>query len=105
MSSVSQFVSKDGKQVKISINGKFDFTLHEDFRSAYRSYSKPGVEFRVNLANTEYMDSSALGMLLLLREHAGNCKARVVLEAPSESVRKLLEIVNFQKLFVVEQAA
>ena len=102
MNNVNKIVSQDGKQVRISINGRFDFALHKDFRSAYRDCPVDGVEYRVNLSNTQYMDSSALGMLLLLREHACNDKTRVVIEAPSEPVRKLLEIANFQKIFVME---
>ncbi len=102
MNSVSKSVSQDGKQVKISINGRFDFALNQEFRNAYRDCSGTEVKYRVNLSNTQYMDSSALGMLLLLREHAGNDKARIVIEAPSEPVRKLLEIANFQKIFLVE---
>lgn len=102
MNSINQFVSEDGKQVKISINGKFDYSLHDDFCSAYRDCPSTDVQYRVNLSNTQYMDSSALGMLLLLREHAGNDKTRVVIEAPSEPIRRLLEIANFQRIFVME---
>ncbi len=102
MSGVTQYVSQDNKRVVITIDGRFDFGLHQAFRNAYRDTPGPGVEYHVDLSNTDYMDSSALGMLLLLREHAGNDQARVVIQGPSEPVRKVLEIANFQKMFVLE---
>ncbi len=102
MNNVSQAVSQDNKQVVISISGRFDFSSHQAFRDAYRDLPGLGVEYRVNMSKTEYIDSSALGMLLLLREHAGNDKAQVIIENPSEDVRKVLEIANFQKMFVLE---
>jgi anti-anti-sigma factor len=100
VSNVSQLISQDKKQVVISVNGRFDFSSHQAFRKAYCDLPGPGIEYRVNMSKTNYIDSSALGMLLLLREHAGNDKAQVVIEDPSETVRKVLEIANFQKMFV-----
>jgi anti-anti-sigma factor len=92
---------KEGKVLKISITGRFDYSMHRDFREAYRNYSGTGIEYRVNLSGTEYMDSSALGMLLLLREHAGGDHARIVIERPSDVIRKILEIANFHQLFTI----
>jgi anti-anti-sigma regulatory factor len=45
------------------------------------------------------MDSSALGMLLLLRDHAGGDDAEVQVINISSDVRKILAISNFDKLF------
>jgi len=100
VSNVSQLISQDKKQVVISVNGRFDFSSHQAFRKAYCDLPGSGIEYRVNMSKTDYIDSSALGMLLLLREHAGNDKAQVVIEDPSEMVRQVLEIANFQKMFV-----
>jgi anti-anti-sigma factor len=46
-----------------------------------------------------FLDSSALGMLLLLRDHAGGEHARIRLVNCSSDVRKILTISNFSKLF------
>jgi len=45
------------------------------------------------------MDSSALGMLLLLRDHAGGDDAEVRVTNSNSDVRKILAISNFDKLF------
>ncbi|MBK1727243.1 STAS domain-containing protein [Halorhodospira neutriphila] len=91
----------DGQSLVLSVQGYFDFSLHKDFRQAYKGAE--GVRrFVVDLRDTEYMDSSALGMLLLLREFAGDQGGEVILRHCSREVRKILEIANFQRLFQIE---
>jgi anti-anti-sigma regulatory factor len=49
------------------------------------------------------MDSSAMGMLLQLREHSlKGEKDSVVLSNPSSGVADILRIANFEKLFAVK---
>ena len=100
MSIASQHLEHDDKVV-IDIKGRFDFSMQKEFREAYRNHD-PALHYIVNLTQTEYMDSSALGMLLLLRQHAGEKSDRVVLRGASEAVRKILDIANFDRLFVIE---
>ena len=99
---VNQKVADGGKQVTISVTDRFDFSVHREFREAYRASGGPGVTYSVDLAQTEYMDSSALGMLLLLKEHAGGDRASVVIRHAPPNIRKILEIANFHKLFAIE---
>lgn len=100
--SMSQMVYDDGASVVIRIPRRFDFSVHKDFRDAYRDTAGTGISYRIDLSETEYMDSSALGMLLLLREHAGGDDADITLVQPSEAVRKVLEIANFDRLFSIQ---
>lgn len=91
----------DGQSLVLKVKGHFDFSLHKEFRQAYKK--EEGVRrYIVDLRDTEYMDSSALGMLLLLREFASDRGAEVVLQNCSREVRKILEIANFQRLFRIE---
>jgi anti-anti-sigma factor len=53
----------------------------------------------VDLKEATYLDSSALGMLLLLRDHVGGDDAEVQVVNTSPDVRKILAISNFDKLF------
>ena len=86
--------------VTISIAGRFDFSLHKDFRDAYRDHP-PSAKYIIDMSKTEYMDSSALGMLLLLREHAGGDKSNIVISGCQPDIKKILTISNFQKLFEI----
>ncbi len=99
--SVTMSISPDSKRVDINISGRFDFSVHKEFRDAYRN-NPNNVEYHVNLNSASYMDSSALGMLLLLREHSGEDRNLITLRNPSPSIRKILEIANFDRLFRIE---
>ncbi len=91
--------SDDTKKVTIHVSGRFDFSRHQPFIQAYQDYPKGEKQFEVDLDGTEYMDSSALGMLLQLREHAATDAGKIRLINSNDSVRKILEIANFGKLF------
>ena len=99
--SVHSRLANENREVLIDVKGHFDFSVQREFRDAYRDYDD-NLTFRVNLSGTEYMDSSALGMLLLLRKHAGDVTNRVVLCGANGVVSKILSIANFDKLFVIE---
>lgn len=99
--SVTSSVSEGGKQVTIQINGRFDFNAHQEFRKAYRN-ERSDAKYLIQMEGTEYIDSSALGMLLLLREHAGNDDADVTITGCREDIRKILNIANFDRLFIIK---
>ncbi|MBS97186.1 MAG: anti-anti-sigma factor [Oceanospirillaceae bacterium] len=100
--SVTTRVDAEKKRVVINISGKFDFSLHQQFREAYRDRTERGFRFELNLSEANYMDSSALGMVLLLKEHAEKQGSQVVITRPGESIRKILKIANFDKLVPIE---
>jgi len=91
-------VTDNGNLVEITINGRFDFNIHHDFRNIYRN-EKPDATYTIDMSGTEYIDSSALGMLLLLREHAGNEGAKITINGCNDDIKKIFSISNFEKLF------
>lgn len=100
--SISSEISEDDKTVTLKIAGRFDFSTHKDFMQAYKSYPKGDKVFVVDLAQTEYLDSSAMGMLLQLREHSAVQENNVVLKNGNEAVLEILRIANFGKLFTIQ---
>ncbi|PCI63493.1 MAG: anti-anti-sigma factor [Gammaproteobacteria bacterium] len=101
--SINQLISEDNKQVTISIDNNFDFSLHQHFRDSYSSCDLKNTTFFLNLSKTEYMDSSALGMILLLKDHADNIGGKVIIQKPNKSVNKILEIAQFHRLVTIEK--
>lgn len=99
--SIHSTFSEQQKTTTIKVTGNFDFSLHAEFRNCYRQAKMPGMSFCVDLSEAEYMDSSALGMLMLLKEHAEGLGGSVVLQRPSPKIRKLLATVKFEKLFKI----
>ncbi|VAW93119.1 Anti-sigma B factor antagonist RsbV [hydrothermal vent metagenome] len=95
---ISSTISDNGKTVTINVSGRFDFNSHRDFRASYGDEGG-NLKYIVDMSGTNYMDSSALGMLLLLREHAGGDSCDVTITSCSEDIKKILTISNFEKLF------
>lgn len=94
--------SANGRSV-IRLQGRFDFNSHRDFRDAVdRALGTAGdTEVAVDLGGVEYLDSSALGMLLMLRDKAQGVGRAVILANCRGPVRQVLDIANFGKLFSI----
>lgn len=99
--SISTDITDDGREVTIKISGRFDFSRHQEFRTAFEKSSENVDQFRVDMGATEYIDSSALGMLLVLREKVGGNKDNVKIVNARPEVKKILTIANFHQLFTV----
>lgn len=99
--SVKSNMSSDGKTVTIQIMGKFDFSLHREFRNAFNDTAGAGVTYIVDLRAVEYLDSSALGMLLLLKEHSGGSSGNVTIKNCNIDVMNIMKTANFDKLFKI----
>lgn len=100
--SVIKNLSPDGKHLRISIQGRFDFSLYKDFRNAYNDDCDSITEYTINLSATEYLDSSALGMLLVLKEQAGDSGSNISIVGANEELMKILCIANFDKMFNIK---
>jgi len=98
---VSSTNADDGSKVSIIVKGRFDFNDHTEFRDSYQGY-KSNASYTLDMNDAEYMDSSALGMLLLLREHAGGDNAKIDVVGCKPEIKKILAIANFQKLFDIK---
>lgn len=96
-------VKVEGKTGTIMLIGQFDFNVHKDFRAASQELlEKPEVSsIDVDFEQVPYLDSSALGMLLLLKERAGAAGKELALVNCKDTVRQVLEIACFTKLFTI----
>ena len=98
---VTSVTSTDGKSLTISIEGRFDFSAHQAFRDSYEKVTPIPAEIMVDMKETSYLDSSALGMLLLLRDHSGGDSSQISLKGCNDDIRKILTISNFEQLFKI----
>ncbi|NBV28939.1 anti-sigma factor antagonist [bacterium] len=99
--SIQSTSSADGKTLTIAVKGRFDFSSLQIFRNAYEKVEIKPEHYLVDLKESEYLDSSALGMLLALRDYAGGDTADVKIINCSNDVRKILLITKLDELFDV----
>lgn len=96
-------ISKDAGKAVVKLSGRFDFNTHREFRSAYEPLVGDA-ETRavvVDFSAVDYLDSSALGMLLMLRDKLGGAGKEVALTGVRGNVKQVLDIANFGKLFPI----
>lgn len=96
-------VSKDAGKALIKLSGRFDFNTHREFRGAYEPLvADAGIRtVTVDFSGVDYLDSSALGMLLMLRDKLGGVSKEVFLTGVRGNVKQVLDIANFGKLFQI----
>ena len=87
----------------IRLQGRFDFSSHRDFREATEKAiaAQDCRAISVDLGDVDYLDSSALGMLLMLRDKAQAASKPVSLDRCRGAVRQVLDVANFGKLFAI----
>jgi anti-anti-sigma factor len=96
-------VSVSNGEARIKLVGRFDFNSHREFRAAYEPLMD-NAEVRtlvVDLTGVDYLDSSALGMLLMVRDKAGSANKAILLANAQSGVKQVLDIANFSKLFKI----
>ncbi|BDU69498.1 STAS domain-containing protein [Geothrix oryzae] len=102
---MSLTLHQDLQASRLRLEGQFTFEAHTQFRSATQEVldATAAGPITLDLSGLSYLDSSALGMLLLLREKAESKGLRVVLGKPSPVVMEILKIVQFGKLFEIQE--
>jgi anti-anti-sigma factor len=92
--------SSDGTTLTLRTGERFDFTVQPALRAACA-----GARARcyvLDLRDTCYMDSSALGMLLQLREQAGGSREAIRIRNARPAIREILSVANLQQLMTIE---
>lgn len=97
--------TRTDQETTISIKGRFNFEMYSQFRATYNDDIKDKSlirRFIIDLAGTEYIDSSALGLLLMLRgETDDNGKTMVEIVNAQPEVLMVLKVANFHRLFKI----
>lgn len=93
--------SRDGAVLTLGINGKFDFSLLNEFREAYSTDDARRSKVIINFREVTSIDSSALGMLLNMQRNLNKADCEIELINCSQDVTKILQIVRFDKKFTI----
>jgi anti-anti-sigma factor len=96
-------ISIDKNIATIHLGKKFVFSMHKKFNEAYFKILEDTriTTLEVDLGDIQHIDSSALGMLLMLRERATNEGKLLLLVRPNKFAKSALELANFYKIFTI----
>jgi len=80
---------------------RFDFGYHKQFTDQYQSIlDTDGVtHIALDFTRVSYLDSSALGMMVLFQKKAKGKNIVVRIRGAKDSAREILQIANFDRLF------
>lgn len=92
-----------GDAATLFLGGRFSFKTHQEFKNAYKPHVADSkiAHIIIDLADVTYLDSSALGLLLMLRDQAQAANKPVTLAKPSSIAARSFDIANFNKLFTI----
>lgn len=99
---ISARTEDNGRRLRILVEGRFDFSQLHFFRNAYEQVETKPDDYVVDLKASNYIDSSALGMLLALRDHAGGDTASIKISNCPPDILKILMITKLNELFTIE---
>ncbi len=97
--SLTKSLSVDESTVTIQIKGKVDFNLVQSFRQAYAQIEPKTNKVIIDLRETDYMDSSALGMLLNMKKTIESQVQTIEISNCQPQLKKILQISRFDKKF------
>jgi len=95
---MSLLVTETKDSVKIQTDSKFTFECRGEMRAAYEG--RPvGTKYVIDFGRTDFIDSSALGMLLLLRELGGDEDHKIEFINCKTVVKNVFLVANFDQMF------
>lgn len=97
--------SQSGGETVVTLAGRFTFSAHATFRDVLVGHVEAmssGGRVTFDLAGVEFVDSAALGMLLLAREAARRRSGAITIRGASGQVRRMLDVSRFDTLFTIE---
>jgi anti-anti-sigma factor len=82
---------------------RFDFGYHKQFTNQYQSIldSDEITDIALDFSRVCYLDSSALGMMVLFQKKAKGKNINVKICGAKDSTREILQIANFDRLFEI----
>jgi anti-anti-sigma factor len=85
----------------LRLPSRFDYSYHRQFGELYSPLidSAACKEIVLDMSQVEYLDSSALGMMVLLQKKCAGQLKKVKIKGASGATDEILKMANMQKLF------
>ena len=93
---------RDGNSLQVSLTGKLTFSDNSAFQSVTELQENGKVkQIDLHLEHLEYIDSSGIGMLLVLKEKCDAIGATMTLSSPRGQVAKILRIACIDRVIPI----
>ncbi len=87
----------------VVIPEKFDFAYHQKFTASYQKLlDSKAPKITLDFSRTQYLDSSALGMMVLLHKKAKADNIITVVRGAKGTAKAILAIAKIEKLYRIE---
>jgi len=97
-------VSENSGCGMLYVSGSFAFHLQSEFRIAYESLTKNNKLIQLDLQHADYMDSSGLGMLLVMKKYLDRFKVSCEIVRSKGQPLDLLTMTHFDQYFKINGA-
>jgi anti-sigma B factor antagonist len=87
--------------VTVELSGDVDIAIKEELRARLDAAAEQSDSVDIDLSKVDYADSTALGLIIALRNRLRERGGEVRLVAPSERVRKLLNYAGLDQAFTI----
>ncbi|KUJ72178.1 STAS domain-containing protein [Thiomicrospira sp. WB1] len=94
-----------GGEVRLQVKGHFDIGCYDHFNQVISDYLDTAVAIIIDFSQADHLDSSALGMLLLLREKVSDRSVSVALENVNTTLYRVFKVSKFDQLFAINSPA
>jgi HptB-dependent secretion and biofilm anti anti-sigma factor len=85
---------------EVVMSGQFTFNDHPEFREVLNHIAMHGVQQIVlDLDRVTFVDSAALGMLLLAADEVQKHQKRLLVRNANGQVKKMFDMANFSTMF------
>lgn len=86
----------------LDFEGRFDFSARREFKEAIEQIQERGEQqIILNLEGVSFIDSSALGMLVVAHQNSKLKQGHICLVNPQTYVRQILDLANVPKMIPV----
>lgn len=86
------------QKVTLKLEGNFTYTQRKPFQEALKAVDAQNVEhIIIDLSQVAFLDSAALGLLMITHRQLQSEKRRLSLAYPQPTVRQIIELANLHK--------
>jgi anti-anti-sigma factor len=85
-------------QAIVHLDGRFDFGARKDFKDAVEQATQGGAPIVLDLGKVTFVDSSALGLLVICHQNLKSKNIPFYLVNPQTYVKQVLDLANIGKM-------